>query len=343
MKARRTLALLACILTAGSASARPQMAKGYQFPAGEPVNIVILRPDVAVGSLTAGGVEEPNADWTSAARDNLAKALDDNQGRRGAAVVAMPQVSGDDAKVVDDYQKLFRAVSQSIYIHKFGPLTKLPTKKDTFDWTLGPGAARLGQIGGANYALLLYTHDSFGTAGRKARSDIGRQGPAVGDAVGRLEPSGRADRAQRRELDARRPDPRRRDLLQRDRRQRHAVQGTEQGGQAAATVRPDHASSRRRADVRGELSHRQQHGGLHPRQDRAGEFLGGDGFRFTYTYVAKDEVERQGVGEAAVRDGKLYVITYEAPHIYYFDHWRDAYDKLVDSAVLIASPARKSR
>ncbi len=66
------------------------------------------------------------------------------------------------------------------------------------------------------------------------------------------------------------------------------------------------------------------------------KFLGGDGFRFTYTYVAKDEVERSGVGVAAIRDGKLYMITYEAPRIYYFDHWRDAYDKLVDSAVLSA-------
>jgi hypothetical protein len=164
---------------AGSAWARPQMSKGYQFPAGEPVRIVILRPDVTVGSLTAGGVEEPNADWTAAARDNLAKALDDNQGRRGASVVAMPEVTGDDAKVVDDYQKLFRAVSQSIMLHKYLRIAKLPTKKDSFDWTLGPGAARLGQIGGANYALLLYTHDSFGTSGRKALQVVGMLGCAV--------------------------------------------------------------------------------------------------------------------------------------------------------------------
>jgi hypothetical protein len=91
----------------------------------------------------------------------------------------MPDVTGDDAKVVDDYQKLFRAVSQSIFVHKFSPLTRLPTKKDSFDWTLGPGAARLSQIGGANYALLLYTHDSFGTSGRKALQVAGMLGCAL--------------------------------------------------------------------------------------------------------------------------------------------------------------------
>ncbi len=155
------------------------MAKGYEFPAGEPVRIVILRPDVAVGSLTASGIEEPNADWTSDARTNLAKALDANQQKRGATIVTMPEVTGDDAKVVDDYQKLFRAVSQAIYVHKFERLTKLPTKKDNFDWTLGPGAARLGEIGNANYALLLYTHDSFGTAGRKALQVAGVLGCAI--------------------------------------------------------------------------------------------------------------------------------------------------------------------
>jgi hypothetical protein len=66
-------------------------------------------------------------------------------------------------------------------------------------------------------------------------------------------------------------------------------------------------------------------------------FLGGDGFRFAYSFVVADQVERRGVGVAAIRDGKLYMITYEAPRIYYFDRWRDAYDKLADSAVMSPS------
>jgi len=91
--------------------------------------------------------------------------------------------TGDDAKTVDDYQKLFHAVSAAIYLHKFTPFAKLPTKKDTFDWTLGPGAARLGEIGGGNYAFLLYSHDSFSSSGRKALQVMGLLGCGVGVCV----------------------------------------------------------------------------------------------------------------------------------------------------------------
>ena len=69
------------------------------------------------------------------------------------------------------------------------------------------------------------------------------------------------------------------------------------------------------------------------------KFLGVDGFRFFYTFTALDEVARQGVATAAIRDGKLYMITYEAPTIHYFDKSLGAYDKIVDSAVLGAKPA----
>ena len=64
------------------------------------------------------------------------------------------------------------------------------------------------------------------------------------------------------------------------------------------------------------------------------KFLGVDGVRFSYTFTSKDEVERKGLGTAAIVGGKLYMITYEAPTIYYFDRYADAYGKIVDSGVL---------
>jgi hypothetical protein len=64
------------------------------------------------------------------------------------------------------------------------------------------------------------------------------------------------------------------------------------------------------------------------------KFLGADGVRFSYTFTSKDEVERRGVANAAIIDGKLYMITYEAPVIYYFDKYARSYDSLVASAVI---------
>ena len=66
------------------------------------------------------------------------------------------------------------------------------------------------------------------------------------------------------------------------------------------------------------------------------KFLGASGVRFTYSFTSKDEVARKGVANAAVVGGKLYMITYEAPVIYYFDRTIDAYAKLVDSGVVAA-------
>ncbi|MEW5892665.1 MAG: hypothetical protein AB1697_05970 [Pseudomonadota bacterium] len=48
-------------------------------------------------------------------------------------------------------------------------------------------------------------------------------------------------------------------------------------------------------------------------------FLGGDGFRFEYTLLRKgDEVELKGVAYGAVRNGKLYLMTFQAPRLHYF-------------------------
>jgi hypothetical protein len=50
--------------------------------------------------------------------------------------------------------------------------------------------------------------------------------------------------------------------------------------------------------------------------------LGGKpGIHFEYSYVdPNDEVERKGDAYAALQEGKLYLVTYEAPALYFFDH-----------------------
>lgn len=62
-------------------------------------------------------------------------------------------------------------------------------------------------------------------------------------------------------------------------------------------------------------------------------FAGKPGIRFTYSFVQQDEeVKRNGEATGAIINGKLYLITYEAPAIYYFDRDVAAYRKLVESA-----------
>ncbi|MES2291085.1 MAG: hypothetical protein V4530_15255 [Pseudomonadota bacterium] len=62
-------------------------------------------------------------------------------------------------------------------------------------------------------------------------------------------------------------------------------------------------------------------------------FAGQPGVRFSYSFVQQDEeVKRNGEATGAIINGKLYLITYEAPAIYYFDRDVAAYRKLVETA-----------
>lgn len=64
-------------------------------------------------------------------------------------------------------------------------------------------------------------------------------------------------------------------------------------------------------------------------------FAGHPGVRFSYSFVQQDEeVKRTGEATGAIIDGKLYLITFEAPSIYYFDRDIAAYHRVVESAKL---------
>jgi hypothetical protein len=172
MKAWFTALLALVIVVApstapGRIGAKAVAKEGFAFPKDKPLSIVVLRPDVKVGSLTTGGIDEANAEWTAKARELIADALQHSPRASGAKFSFLDEPQGEAGAYVADYRALFRAVSDAIITHKLFPGNRLPTKKEKFDWTLGPGAAHLREIGGADYALFFLTHDAYGTAGRK--------------------------------------------------------------------------------------------------------------------------------------------------------------------------------
>lgn len=165
--------------TGAVARSKQFTASGYRLPADKPVTIVLMRPDVEVGQLQAGGAVEPNADWTEAARKNLAAAMQAHNQVRGLQMTVLADSEGETGRLVADYEALHRAVADAILTHKYGG-AKLPTKRDRFDWTLGEGAQRLSAATGANYALFFVGRDSFASAGRKAMQVAGALGCLIG-------------------------------------------------------------------------------------------------------------------------------------------------------------------
>ena len=64
-----TLLITGCTQTKGFVK-----DEGYQRPSG-PVKVLVMEPDVEVSQLTAGGMMEPNAQWTQQAKAQIEKAL----------------------------------------------------------------------------------------------------------------------------------------------------------------------------------------------------------------------------------------------------------------------------
>ena len=65
------------------------------------------------------------------------------------------------------------------------------------------------------------------------------------------------------------------------------------------------------------------------------EFAGNKGVRFTYTFSKQNEtLQRRGEARGAVIGGKLYLVTYEAPSLYYYDRSAAAARAVADSVRL---------
>jgi hypothetical protein len=128
--------------------------------------ILIMTPDVKYYLLTTGGLPQPHAEWTEAARINFSRSLQDYADEHSIDIVALPDAN-QLTNIEISYQKLYSAVGSSVLAHHFGRF-KLPTKRGTFDWSLGPGVSVIGDMYGADYALFSYYRDYQASGGRVA-------------------------------------------------------------------------------------------------------------------------------------------------------------------------------
>lgn len=61
-------------------------------------------------------------------------------------------------------------------------------------------------------------------------------------------------------------------------------------------------------------------------------FLGYDGVCFTYEFVDSDELPRKGEALATLIGGKLYMVTFDAPRVHFFDRTIADYRALIETA-----------
>lgn len=163
------LALGLCMCAAAPAAMAeqiPSYVKINKPAAGTP--ILVVKPEVELGLLTAAGSTEPKEEWSQSAQKYLNTAVID------ALEKKTYKTAGADLNTYEDPSalqilKLNDAVTQTIAINTF---VKLPTKT-SFDYTLGDGAARLVPAGTdaaaqPAYALFIRVQGTYQSGGRAA-------------------------------------------------------------------------------------------------------------------------------------------------------------------------------
>ena len=133
-------------------------------------NVLLIEPDIILFELTAGGLEEPRADWTETAKVNVGKKLEEILQKTGDKLIPHqpPEKAPDRMHAHGQILKLHEVVGQTVLIHKYIPIYSLPTKEGCFDWGLGECVNSLKKDTGADYALFVYLRDSYTSPGRAA-------------------------------------------------------------------------------------------------------------------------------------------------------------------------------
>lgn len=163
----RVAAALAFVLAAAGAGAEEPRNLAPGFTALPQNAKILLTPiDVELYSISAGGVPEPRADWTSTALANMKKELGRLRERYKGETVDLDERAADD---FGELLSLHSAVARSINLHHaVGGMWALPTKNGKLDWSFGDALKPLQDKTGARYALFIWVRDSYASGERVA-------------------------------------------------------------------------------------------------------------------------------------------------------------------------------
>ena len=147
------------------AEASPNLAPGFTHrPTAS--TLLVVPPDLELFSISAGGVTEPRADWTSAAQRHFREAL---HARRKAFGPRFKELTARELDEFAELSALHGAVADTVLLHHvMGGVWRLPTKPGGLEWSMGEAVTALREKTGADYALFISLRDSYASAERKA-------------------------------------------------------------------------------------------------------------------------------------------------------------------------------
>jgi hypothetical protein len=165
--------LSGCVPAAVSYRANPR----FQQQSQQIRTVSILRPEVKVYQIDAGGVREEITEWSTQARTNVVSALDNELRTNMKTVVKVvsEESLAEEKTRLEETRALYAAVSAMILLHTYpnpnSPGHLFEEKLKSFDYSLGTEVHRLAN--GADALLFLDAQDHVWTAGRQALQALG--------------------------------------------------------------------------------------------------------------------------------------------------------------------------
>jgi hypothetical protein len=151
-----------CPVAAGYDSSKNLAPDFTNLPAQS--KIVVAPPDIELFEISAGGIPEPRADWTSAARQFVHAEIEQRRQGLGVDTVELDEATADE---FGELLSLHAAIAQSIALHHFGGVP-LPTKNGELDWSFADALKPLEERTGARYGLFIWVRDGYSSASRRA-------------------------------------------------------------------------------------------------------------------------------------------------------------------------------
>ncbi|WP_306253004.1 hypothetical protein [Parvularcula sp. IMCC14364] len=129
------------------------------------LTVLLVEPDVRLSFLKASGIAEVRADWTRQGSENLLASMQDALAASDHEIISY---SLNDAKEREiQLVRLHESVGETILLHRFLGVP-LPTKENTFDWSLGSGVQVFKGTQDADYLLFLFARGAYASSGRQA-------------------------------------------------------------------------------------------------------------------------------------------------------------------------------
>ncbi len=132
--------------------------------------IIVMKPDVELSLLSAGGVTEPNALWSEVATNYISEFTSQYLTELGYEVsLYEDDHNGVPQNTVQELMNLHDVVGRSIFAFQYPGVFQLPNKKNgVFDWQLGKSVKEISDAYNADLGLFFFVRDSYSSGSRIA-------------------------------------------------------------------------------------------------------------------------------------------------------------------------------